>query len=141
MNKKNIIPIIVIVILIVGGIYFFNIRRNSQYCNHKLNWDGCDGKIIKISGKNPDVGDGVMQHPMMILPSEIVGNNSKQYQNYLDTKCSGQIVLLSDKKINCPKKMTIIGTLKTNVGPCNSESITKGTYCGSSITVHQWQCN
>lgn len=142
MDKKIIISSIAVVILItLGAIYFFNTDGNNQYCNHKLNWDGCDGQIIKISGSNPNAGDGVMQHPIMTIPPEIFGNNSKQYQGYLDTDIRGQIILLSDEKINCPDKMTIIGTLETNVGPCDADSPGKNMYCGSSITVHQWECN
>ncbi len=142
MNKKLVITIITICALIMAGaIYFFNIGGDNQYCNYKLGWDKCDGKTIKISGTNPNAGNGVMQHPIMTIPPGIIDDDSKQYQNYLDTKIRGQIILLSDEKINCPDKMTVIGTLETNVGPCDTDSPGKNMYCGSSITVNQWKCN
>ncbi len=138
MNKKLVIAIVLVCALIMAGaIYFFNIG----YCNYKLGWDKCDGKIIKISGTNPDAGNGVMQHPWIIMSPKIIGDDSKQYQSYLNTKIRGQIVLLSNEKINCSNKMTVIGTLEINVGPCDANSPNKNAYCNSAIAVSQWECN
>lgn len=122
-------------------IYFFNTSVTSNYCNYKSDWNECSGKVIKISGNNPNAEGGVMQHPIMTISSEIVGNDSKKFQGYLDTNIGGQIVLLSNEEINCPNKMTIIGMLETNVGPCDVDGVGRDAYCGSSITVHQWKCD
>ncbi len=139
MNKKIILLIVAACALItMGVIYFFNINGDNQYCNYKLGWDKCDGQVIKISGEKPDI---IEQHPIMTIPPEILGDNSKQYQNYLDTKIKGQIVLLSGKEISCPNEITVIGTLRTNQGPCDANASSKNTYCRSSITVAQWECN
>lgn len=132
MSKKLVITIIIICALIMAGaIYFFDIGGDNQYCNYKLGLDNCHRKIIKISGTNPDV----MQHPIL------VGHDGRQYQSYLDTKLHGQIILLFSEEINCPNKMTVIGTLKTNVGPCATNSLGEKLYCGSTIRVNQWECN
>ena len=103
----------------------------DQYCDHNANWNACSGYIIKISGTNPDAGAGIAQHPIVAMPA--------QYQSYLDTE-NGQIILISDEEINCPNKMTVIGKLTIDVGPCNADSPGKSMYCGSSITVDEWEC-
>ena len=61
MNKKIFVSIVAVCALItLGAIYFFNIRDVNQYCDYKLNWDGCNGKIVKITGNNSDAGNGIM---------------------------------------------------------------------------------
>ncbi len=107
-------------------------KQVSKYCNYDLKgWENCDRKEIKISGTNPIVSSGVSQHPIM----------SMNEQFYLDTKDHGQIVLISEEKIDCLEKMTIEGILNTDVGPCDTDAPGKNSYCGSSIVVKKWECN
>lgn len=140
MNKKN-ISILLSLFIVIAVIYFFNIGGDNQYCNYRLGWDKCDGEVIQISGNNPSTNGMIDQHPMMSFDSDIVGPDTRPFQNYLDTRVYGQIILLSSEDIDCPNKMTIFGTLQTNVGPCKSDVITKDMYCGSSIIVSEWVCD
>ena len=109
-------------------------KNISQYCDYTINWDSCDRKEIKVTGTNPIKSGMISQHPIMTSPN-------KEFQSYIDIVNVGQVILLSKEKIDCPDKMTVIGTLSTNVGPCDPEAPGKNSYCGSSITVNEWGCN
>ena len=141
MNKKQVTTIITICVLITAGaIYFSSLNKkggNYNYCDYQKNgWENCNGKTITISGLNPfseNSGMGILQHPISIKSQSLT-------QSYLDTT-QGQIVLLSNGKINCPEKMTITGKLDTKYGPCDLGAAGKSSYCGSSIIVTSWECN
>ncbi len=136
MNKKLIITMVILCMLITAGtIYFLFLNNSNNYCDYQKNgWDNCHGKIITISGLNSfsENSMGILQHPVSIEPRSLT-------QSYLDTT-QGQIVLHSNGKINCPEKMTVTGELNTKFGPCDTKAAGKSTYCGSSISVKQWEC-
>lgn len=105
--------------------------EKENYCDHKSDWDKCDGKTIKIVGKRPEFAG---QHPG-------VRWSIWKNQSYLDTESKGEIILISEEEINCSDEMTVIGELNTDVWPCDSDGVGKSSYCGSSITVESWECH
>ena len=131
MNKKQILLITLSTLITAWAVYFF--YPNCDY--QKNGWKKCDGKTITISGLNSSNGysGGAMQHPVSF-------ESPSFNETYLDTT-QGQIVLLSREKINCPEKMTVIGKLNTEYGPCDPSAFGKISYCGSSITVKKVECN
>ncbi len=111
-------------------------NQDEQYCDYELDWDSCNNKTIKISGTNPRYTGTINQQPW--IDSQI--ETSEEYQSSLDTEGKRHVILISSEEIDCKNKMTVIGTLETNVWPCDSETWWKSSYCGSSITVKEWKC-
>jgi flagellar biosynthesis component FlhA len=100
---KNVFLVLIIILIGAKGymgqdkIQYVEIPQNAKLEDF-LN------KTVKISGKKPKF---VSQHPILTNPF----SEKKEIQSYLDTDF-GQLVLISDKEIECPSEITLIGTLK-----------------------------
>jgi hypothetical protein len=132
MNKKLLIASVIVgVLIIAAAIYFFNLFGNNQYCNLRLGWNHCNGKIVRVTGRTDLF---VSQHPMM-------NDRYLEFQSYLGVG-HREIILLSKEEINCPGTgMTVIGNLTTGVGPCEDVP-GKESYCGGLlIKVDEWECS
>ncbi len=128
MNTKSKIGLIILVIIVVAGGWFIlnsqKYTQNSKFCVGDL--EECDNQNITLEGKMVTA----LQHP---VPS--------QYQNigYLDTE-HGQIVLVSEEKINCENNIKIYGLLEKVIIECGPEVIGKCPYHGYRVHVYKWKC-
>ncbi|HRI65453.1 MAG TPA: hypothetical protein PK156_14495 [Polyangium sp.] len=89
-------------------------------------WKACDGKLVEVRGKAPQM---VMQHPMLTGPS--LPGHKALHQGYLDAADGRQIILLSAEPIACPGSMRVRGTLH-GIDMGGPEG-TKTSYKGYSI--------
>jgi hypothetical protein len=90
-------------------------------------WAACEGKMVQIDGTNADM---VQQHPMV--------NGPDTEQGYLDVEGGGQIIIVSQKSVDCSGAMRVVGTLRGVDG--GGEPGTKQSYQGWMIEHARFTC-
>lgn len=112
-------------LLIIFASCNINTDKLEIYCDY--NSQNCDKKVVNIEATPPE---HILQHPIISFD---------KHEYYYETDI-GQIIFISENKIQCPSKIQIVGKYESNVGPCNKKSNTKDMYCGVAIYVSEWSC-
>jgi hypothetical protein len=90
-------------------------------------WAACEGKLVQIDGTNAEM---VQQHPMV--------NGPDTEQGYLDVEGGGQIIIVSQRAVDCDGPMRVVGTLRgVDLG---GEPNTKSSYQGWMIEFARFTC-
>jgi hypothetical protein len=105
-------------------------QSQTAMCTVKTRLDlskNCQGKTVQLSGA---LGIGTA-HPVMTTPD-------LPHQNYLDTSL-GQIVLLTQKPINCPSKKLLV-TGKLGWKAMGGAAGTRDSYANAFVMVSSLKC-
>lgn len=129
MLTKNLF-LLVTLILVIGSCMA---QDKIQYLEipSKSNLKEFVGKAVKITGKKPEI---ISQHPILTTPE---GLGKKEFQNYIDTEY-GQLIVVSEKEIDCSDKITILGMIN-NIS-LGGKKNTKNSYENFFIKADSFEC-